>query len=216
MNDPVAALFAPVPVVVGRARVGERRHDELPRAARLDPPPRARRAAEYTAGRLAAHRALRALTGRALWPGRTASGAPSWPPGVRGSLSHSDTLALCVVTAADLRVGVDLEPLSSAGALHRGRHLVARPAERPLLAAAPDAATAVLRLFSAKEASYKALPAGLRSAPTFLALELRWDPTATDPVRLRPIAGRAADLRVVSAVRGGHVVSAATYPARPR
>ncbi|MER6627345.1 4'-phosphopantetheinyl transferase superfamily protein [Streptomyces sp. NPDC000987] len=210
----VAALFAPLPVSVGIARVGEYDHDELPAGLRLSGAG-ARRRAEFAAGRLAAHRALAAATGRGHWPARTATGAPDWPPGMHGSLSHSGTTAVCVVTAAPgpgPRIGIDIEPLASAAALHRARHLIARPAELTVIARSPaPPQRAVLTLFSAKEAAYKAAPPALQPRLSFRAVALAWSPDAAAPHRLRPAHGLPAALTVTSAVVADHVVSAAVH-----
>ncbi|MHC3470264.1 4'-phosphopantetheinyl transferase family protein [Streptomyces sp. 7R007] len=207
----IAALFAPLPVSIGIARVGELDHDRLPVPTRLSAAC-PRRRAEYAAGRLAAHRALSAATGRPHWPARTPTGAPAWPAGVQGSLSHSGTVAVCVVLpdATGTRVGVDIEPLTSAPHLHRARHLIAHPTELTPLTAAPDHASLVL--FSAKEAAYKASPAELQPRLSFRGTALAWPPAFPLPVRLRPAHGLPARLAVTSAIVADYVVSAAVLP----
>jgi len=211
----VAALFAPVAVTVGLARVDAGRHDLLPPSVRLPATHHPRRRAEYAAGRLAAYRALRTATGHGHWLDRADNGSPAWPCGVRGSLTHSGTLAVCVLTTGPAAVGVDIEPLASAGHLHRGRHLVGGRGEQRLAALEPDPELAVLRLFSAKEAAYKAFPVERQPQMTFRRLTLDWDPGGSSrTVELRAREAWARALRVVSAVHAGHLVSAATFPAR--
>ncbi|MYU20833.1 4'-phosphopantetheinyl transferase superfamily protein [Streptomyces sp. SID8352] len=212
----LAALYAPFPVVVAVVRVGEHHPGELPPALRLSGAAD-RRVAEYTAGRVAAYRALEELTGRGHWVGRAASGAPGWPPGTRGSLTHSPTAAVCVAALTDgcrARLGLDAEPLSSAPGLHRARHLIARPPELARIAAAPagGAERAALRLFSAKEAAYKAAPAALQPRLTFRGTALAWDPAAGPTVRFHASEGLPPALRVTTVHTPGHVLSAALLP----
>jgi 4'-phosphopantetheinyl transferase EntD len=82
------------------------------------------------------------------------AGAPVWPPGLVGSLSHDDEIALAAVARSrDFRaVGIDVEPAAPLPA--DLLDIVATARERPGLAADP------LRgrlLFAAKEAVYKAV-----------------------------------------------------------
>lgn len=69
-----------------------------------------RRQAEFQAGRACAASALR-LAGCAapgsLAPG--AGGAPRWPPGWTGTISHAGGLAVAAVTRAPRRLGLDVE-----------------------------------------------------------------------------------------------------------
>lgn len=116
-----------------------------------------RRRREYTAGRVAARRAMASLGlhGRPVQSGEDR--APIWPEGVVGSLSHTKTCCLAAVALArDYRaVGVDLEidaPLAPAL-----RDTVCGPEERAWLGARPHAERGGLAtlIFSAKECAYK-------------------------------------------------------------
>lgn len=113
------------------------------------------RQAEFAAGRAAARAALLAL---GLPPAAVPAGAnraPCWPPGITGSISHADGMALAVLAPGKqcAGLGIDAEPdepfpddlLAS----------ITRPEERRWLAARPDPARAARLLFSAKEAAYK-------------------------------------------------------------
>ncbi|MEU3064046.1 4'-phosphopantetheinyl transferase superfamily protein [Streptomyces subrutilus] len=120
---------------------------------------RARRRRQFATVRGCARAALAEL-GRppvALLPGR--GGAPQWPAGVVGSLTHCDGYRGAVVAEAGAvaALGIDAEP---AGPLPRGvLGLITSEAERAELAAlaAVDASVPWERvLFSAKEALYKA------------------------------------------------------------
>jgi 4'-phosphopantetheinyl transferase EntD len=86
-------------------------------------------------------------------------GAPAWPQGVVGSMTHCDGYrAAAVARSTEVRgLGIDAEPH---GPLPEGvLNLVSRPAERIHLAALADAHPGVhwdRILFSAKESVYKA------------------------------------------------------------
>ncbi|MDP9587690.1 UNVERIFIED_ORG: 4'-phosphopantetheinyl transferase EntD [Shinella zoogloeoides] len=86
--------------------------------------------------------------------GRSATGAPLWPPGVIGSLAHDDEMAVAAIArAADVpSVGIDVEPADplpddiAALVFHDGD---AVGGVEPMLSGRA--------LFSAKEAVYKAV-----------------------------------------------------------
>lgn len=84
---------------------------------------------------------------------KLASGAPAWPTGFAGSLSHDESFAVAaiVLTRRVRSVGIDVEPVRPLPANLLG--LVATPRERAALAG--DLLAARL-LFSMKEAVYKA------------------------------------------------------------
>lgn len=116
-----------------------------------------RRVLEFAAGRRAARRALGALGVPAAPLPRQAGGAPAWPEGITGSVSHGSGLSIAVVaqSAHAPSVGVDLE---------RGQPLEAElwdeictPGEAAAIHTLPKAKRGleVLRIFSAKEAGYK-------------------------------------------------------------
>lgn len=118
----------------------------------------AKRRAEFTTVR---HCARTALAGLGVPPSpipRGPRGAPIWPPGIVGSMTHCDGYrAAAVARFTDLRgVGIDAEPNEGlpAGVLK----LVSRPAERDWIAAHLAAEPGVRwdrLLFSAKESVYK-------------------------------------------------------------
>nr|BAO66511.1 phosphopantetheinyl transferase [Streptomyces sp. MJ635-86F5] len=120
-----------------------------------------RRQQEFTTGRLCARRALARL---GLPPApllRNARGAPQWPPGVVGSMTHCDGYRAAAVAWAHpggpAAVGIDAEPHAP---LPEGvLDTIALPAERRRLAelSLRNPANAWDRLlFSAKEAVFKA------------------------------------------------------------
>ncbi|ARE72642.1 4'-phosphopantetheinyl transferase [Streptomyces sp. NPDC059558] len=163
---------------------------------------RERRRRQFATARACARRALADL-GRqpvALLPGP--GGAPQWPSGVVGSITHCEgyRAAVAAPRAVVAALGIDAEP---AGPLPRGvLALITSPAERAHLAdlAAADNSVPWERvLFSAKEAAYKAwYPAtgiwlGFRDAALVLS------PAGTFTATLHPPAGAAS----VDPVYGG-------------
>jgi 4'-phosphopantetheinyl transferase EntD len=135
---------------------------------------------QFAAGRACARAALAAL---GLWPGPllvASQRAPDWPPGTRGSISHTEGYVVAVVRANpgdQVAIGVDAERVGRVDA-----HLFARlftESERAWLTALQpgpraEAATAV---FGAKEAFYKAQ----------FALTGAW--VGFHDVQARPVAG---------------------------
>ena len=118
-----------------------------------------KRRREFTSVRVCARRALAALgqPPAPLVPGER--GAPRWPDGITGSMTHCDGYRGCVLArTADLAsVGLDAEPNDVLP--DRVDRVVTLPAERAHIAELAAARPAVCwdrLLFSAKEAVYKA------------------------------------------------------------
>jgi 4'-phosphopantetheinyl transferase EntD len=118
-----------------------------------------KRQREYATVRHCARQALAQLGFPPVPLPRGERGAPQWPAGVVGSLTHCDGYRAAVVARAEelTSLGIDAEPHA---ALPEGvLPLVARPEERQqlteLAATRPDVCWDRL-LFSAKEAVYKA------------------------------------------------------------
>ena len=113
-----------------------------------------RRVAEFTAGRAAARMALSQLGVAAVAIPMGSDRAPVWPSGLCGSISHMD--GLCIAVAARegniAALGIDVE---SAAALDADlMPSIATSLELRRMGGAPS--LAAKRLFSAKEAAYKA------------------------------------------------------------
>jgi enterobactin synthetase component D len=135
--------------------------------ARLDivfPPALARalpkRRAEYLAGRHAAGAALQRLGSPVLQVGSGADGAPCWPAGVVGSITHSGDLAACSVAAASVlrALGIDAEHFPSPAVAGEVAPTIVGDVEQRLLRALPlPLAQGLTLAFSAKESLYKAL-----------------------------------------------------------
>lgn len=124
-----------------------------------------KRRSEYLAGRACAALALRALNAP---EGVSRKGrAPVWPAGVSGSITHTDRRVVAVA-ARDMRaIGVDLEPLMPPRTVAEVGHLLLSPADHAQRPADMDAARFCTLVFSAKEATYKALSPQLADIPDF-------------------------------------------------
>ncbi|WP_033338046.1 4'-phosphopantetheinyl transferase family protein [Catenuloplanes japonicus] len=115
-----------------------------------------KRRREFTTGRWCARQALAALglPATPIVPGER--GAPGWPPGVAGAITHCPGYRAAAAgrTPDVVSVGIDAEthaPLPD-GVLD----LVSLPAERAWIATAPPGTHWDRLLFSAKESVYKA------------------------------------------------------------
>jgi len=111
----------------------------------------------HEGGRNCAHHAL--LLGRSLctYVGKDNRGAPVWPIGWRGSISHTATAAVAVVCRVDAcsAIGIDIEQWMDCEMARDVMSEICDPSEMLILGGA--SASNTTRLFSAKEAIYKAL-----------------------------------------------------------
>lgn len=116
------------------------------------------RRAEFAAGRVCAHRALRAIDADVPVIGRGPRRQPVWPAGTTGSISHTADVALAVAvlrTATVAGLGVDVEVVGALDAEVRAS--VLDRDERAACEAAPDPAATATATFCCKEAAFKAL-----------------------------------------------------------
>lgn len=122
-----------------------------------------RRRAEYVAGRWCAHEALHAIgQGTSSLPAGLL-GAPRWPAGVVGSITHDAGYCLAVVGPASSLAGVGVDWCDDdclGTVLELASHVLA-PSERAALASSGDPARYLQRVFCAKEAVVKAVSATL-------------------------------------------------------
>ena len=127
------------------------------------------RRAEFGAGRAAARRALGALGHAAAPILPDQDRAPVWPEGVAGSIAHAAGVAVAVVREG-LPIGVDVE--EDAAIEPELWPIICAPDE---LNALPeeDRGRYVRRVFSAKEAAYKAQFPITRSVIGFPSLSIR-------------------------------------------
>jgi enterobactin synthetase component D len=116
-----------------------------------------------------------------------ARGAPAFPQGIVGSISHKETLAValvaCEATDRSARVGVDVE-LDAPGAFDiASKVLTDAEFDEVAELERPSRAREVLLRFSAKEAIYKALDPFVRRYVAF------------KEIAVRPLANGSADVR---------------------
>lgn len=147
-------------------RVCARPYDERPLGARASDvaiPPEiaasaARRRAEFVAGRMCARDVLAALGVADREVGIGALGAPAWPAGVVGSITHSHGLAIAAAArASDLHaLGIDVENIVTRQQAEELAPSIASRGELQLLGL-DNAAVAFTTLFAAKEAVFKCL-----------------------------------------------------------
>jgi 4'-phosphopantetheinyl transferase EntD len=162
-----------------------------------------KRRREFTTTRACARTALARLgiPPAPIIPG--VRGAPQWPPGIVGSMTHCAGYRACAVARKQdiITIGVDAEPDDCLpdGVLDA---IIATADERArvsaLLSSAPGPSWDRL-LFSAKESVYKA----------WFPLTRRWLDFGEAVVTIDPVAGTfTADLLVSGPVPGGHCLTA--------
>jgi 4'-phosphopantetheinyl transferase EntD len=173
---------------------------------------KAKRRREYATVRRCARRALGELGVAPAALPRGEGGAPRWPDGVVGSMTHcAGYRAAAVAGAGQLAVlGIDAEPAAPLPAGVLG--LVTSPAERERLAELAGAAPAIpwdRLLFCAKEAVYKAwFPVG-RQWLGFRDATVRIEPDGTLAATVHP-GGTRHDLGELTGrwlVRAGLVLA---------
>lgn len=150
---PAGALTTPAgTVLVGRAR-GPRPEGGFADELALVAGSSVARHDELVDGRWCAHRAMERIGVTAEPVLRTEAGAPVWPPGLRGSISHCASYAVAAVTRSpEVRaLGVDVELAQPLTDEVLGVVLTSRERTTP----APGPGGEVVR-FSAKESVYKA------------------------------------------------------------
>ena len=129
------------------------------------------RRASWVAGRLAAAAALEYAGAPRVAVTSNARGAPVFPPGWTGSISHKTHIAVALVAPDDgWRVGVDVEDVSPIR--ERIRRKILTAAEHARIESRPDRWPAVLATFSIKESIYKALDPFVRRYVAFTEVEL--------------------------------------------
>lgn len=157
---------------------------------------RARRRRQFATARACARRCLTQLGRRPvpLLPGP--GGAPQWPSGVVGSITHCDGYrgAVAARAAAVEALGIDAEP---SGPLPKGvLGLITSPSERAHLSdlTAADPSLPWDRIFfSAKEAAYKAWYPATGIWLGFRDATLALSPEGTFTTTLRPPAPTSVD-----------------------
>lgn len=134
-----------------------------------------RRLRGFLAGRLCAETVLERLGLRDTGVGRGPAGEPVWPPGIVGSIAHTEEMAYAVArrTAANEGLGIDSECIvGDEQTLTALRAECCTAAEsRRLFGDADEALTATI-VFSAKEALYKAIHRRVQRLVEFSEVEI--------------------------------------------
>jgi enterobactin synthetase component D len=120
-----------------------------------------KRITEFRAGRFCAEKAIRAFNPH--WTGEVGmdpDGAPRWPEGLVGSITHTQGFAAAAVAPSNIcfSIGIDSEAMAEADILKAAKQIVITEKERQLsgrLALSED--SFILLVFSAKESVYKCL-----------------------------------------------------------
>lgn len=164
-----------------------------------------KRQREFAAGRMAARAALAQLgqPGQAIPIGPDR--APIWPPGVTGSITHSDTLCLVAVTQAQTLIGLDLEPATPLEA--DLWDMILLPQERASLIGTPNAGLRAKLMFSAKEAAYKAQYARSKTLFGFDGLEITFSANSFTARFTQSVPGFAAGTQL----NGGYTETEGHY-----
>lgn len=201
--------------------VTEVEDDLLPEETLLVSRAVAKRRREFAAGRRCARGLLAQLGHPGLPLLRNDDRTPRWPDELVGSISHC--AALCVVAVARrsllAALGVDVEPDAALEPPLWRRICTPGEIERVLGTAPAAERGRIARLiFSAKEATYKAVHPLVGASIGFQQLELAidWEAGRFTPRLDDTIAGRLPDRAVPAgrfARRGGFVFCAATVPA---
>ena len=129
------------------------------------------RLAEYMAGRYCAISALKQIDLKISTINKLRSGAPEWPPGVVGSITHRNRYVAAAISGLDkiIGIGIDVEVSDMDRPIYGG---VILSAEEKLIAdklcSIYDDIDVYTLMFSAKESLFKAVSSTLRDRITLL------------------------------------------------
>jgi 4'-phosphopantetheinyl transferase EntD len=115
-----------------------------------------KRRRDFALGRACAHAALAGLDRDSGPIARGEDGAPRWPAGLVGSITHTDGYAAALVARATDFAGLGVDAEHIGGVTSDLWPRLFSPSERETLARQPDPAGAATLFFSAKEACHKA------------------------------------------------------------
>ena len=133
---------------------------------KLEIPVGSKRYSEFLIGRQAAKRAL----GGEYFIGKAQTGEPIWPDGLIGSISHTEGLAVAAVGSSEKfqAIGIDLENIDRKINIDISKRICSDSEKQWL-----DTKEDLLKVFSSKEAIYKALFPICKTFFGFLDVELR-------------------------------------------
>lgn len=189
----------------------------FPEEAALVRGARAERVDRFAAGRGCARRAIVSLGAPAQAIGATASGSPVWPPGLVGSITHTETFAAAAVAPSErLRgLGIDAEPIGVVS--ETLWPLLFTPGERAFIRRfdAPRRQLLSTLMFGAKEALFKCMFPLFGVWIDFLDVEIHGLPDAARARASAVVTNRAEidSIRFDHWTRNDHAVTIA-YLAR--
>lgn len=133
-----------------------------------------RRRLSFIGGRLCAEYALEQLGLPHQSVDRHNCGAPVWPPGTCGSITHTDEFACAAVMRADevFSLGIDSENIFSDREFEDVHSLCCTPGERAMLANVRNRNLIGTILFSAKESFYKSFHSIVQRYIDFSEIEI--------------------------------------------
>lgn len=164
-----------------------------------------KRRREFSLGRFCAHAALMQL-GQPHGPvGRGQGGAPVWPEGICGSITHTNGYAAALAARRNGFSGIGVDAEHVGGVTEKLWPRLFNDKERAMLKGGEDCATAATLLFSAKEACFKA---GGSASGSFTSIAVELSDSGF------VARSKLGVLRGLFAVRGSLVVTAAYLPSR--
>ena len=209
------------PVWTSSCPVDEREDDLLPEERALIRGATPKRRREFAAGRRCAREALAQLGHSGVPLLRNADRSPQWPAGIVGSISHSGALCVAAIAQRAFFAGLGVDVEAGAALAQRVWRRICTPAELDELervAPASERGRIVRLVFSAKEATYKALHPIVGTAFGFQDVEIRIDwerhrfvPRLADAIATRLPTGHVLDGRFTR--QEGFVFAATSIPA---
>lgn len=157
-----------------------------------------KRRRDFALGRACARAALTGLRHGEAAIAKGDNGAPVWPAGIAGSITHTQDYAAALVGESSRFAGIGIDAERSGGVTRDLWPRLFSEAEQKMLGTHSDPLLAATLLFSAKEASYKAW--ALKGALAFREIEITLEQEGFAAVR----AG--AQLRGRHAVEKGVVL----------
>jgi 4'-phosphopantetheinyl transferase EntD len=164
-----------------------------------------KRRRDFALGRFCAHTALTQLGQPQDMVGSGRDGAPLWPQGLCGSITHTMGYAASLVAGRECFAGLGLDAEHVGGVTEKLWPRLFNESERAMLIERGDRAIAATILFSAKEACFKAQ--GSASGP-FASIHIELSETGF------LAQSKAGELRGLFTVRESLVLTAAYWPAR--
>jgi 4'-phosphopantetheinyl transferase EntD len=140
-----------------------------------------KRRRDFALGRACARAALAGLGHGEAAIAKGDNGAPVWPAGIAGSITHTQDYAAALVGESSRFAGIGIDAERSGGATRDLWPRLFSEAEQKMLGTHPDPLLAATLLFSAKEASYKAW--ALKGALAFREIEITLEQESFAAVR---------------------------------